>query len=58
MIAYTLLLIWLVSHIICLYIAKKRNVKLTLLWRLIGVILGPLAIPLVFLLKKNINPET
>jgi len=58
MIAYTLLFIWLASHIVCLYIAKKRNVKPTLLWRLIGVILGPLAIPLVFFLKKSMNPET
>lgn len=51
--AYAFLIIWLVSHIICFYIAKRRNIKLTLLRRLFAVILGPLAIPFVFFLSQN-----
>ena len=57
MAAYALLIIWLVSHVICIYIAKKRNVKLTLLRRLVGIFLGPLAIPFVFFLNQNMNIE-
>jgi len=47
MVAYTFVAIWLISHAICLYIAKRKNIKLTFLWRLFGVFLGPLAIPFV-----------
>ena len=52
--AYIPFLIWLISALICDRIAKKRNVKVTLLRTLVVVFLGPFAIPLVYLFK----PET
>lgn len=51
--AYIPALIWLLSAIICIYIAKTRHVKTTLIRKLIVIILGPFAIPLVFFA----NPE-
>ena len=53
MAAYVPVIIWLVSAIICLYIARARNVKLNLMRRLIVVVLGPFAIPLTFLAKPE-----
>jgi len=55
MAAYVFLIIWLISHLICLYIAKIKNIKPTLLMRLFAVLLGPLAIPFVFFMNKNKN---
>ena len=54
MAAYVPVIIWVISAIICHYIAQARNVKSNLVRRLIVVFLGPLAIPLTFLVK----PET
>ena len=54
MAAYVPAIIWIVSAIICLYIAKARNVKANFMRRLAVVLLGPLAIPFAFLVK----PET
>lgn len=51
--AYIPVLVWLISAGICYYIAKKRNVRATLFRRLVVVILGPLAIPLVFFIKTE-----
>lgn len=51
--AYVPVIIWIVSAIICHYIAKKRNVKQNLMRRLVVVLLGPLAIPLAFLVKPE-----
>lgn len=48
---YVPVIIWIVSAIICRYIARARNVKSTLARRLIVVVLGPLAIPLTFLAR-------
>ena len=53
MAAYMPALIWLFSAIICLFIANKRDVKPTLIRSLIVLFLGPLAIPLVFLIKPD-----
>ena len=52
--AYVPVMIWVASAIVCYYIAKARNVKSNLARRLTVVLLGPLAIPLVFLFR----PET
>ncbi len=49
---YLLVIIWVLSHGICLYLIKKRNLRLTLLWQITCVILGPFAIPLVLMLKR------
>ncbi|NOY72797.1 MAG: hypothetical protein GXP14_10535 [Gammaproteobacteria bacterium] len=51
--AYIPVLIWLMSAGICDYIARRRDIKATLFRRLIVVILGPLAIPLVFFTKTE-----
>ncbi len=51
--AYIPVLVWLISAGICYYIAKRRNVKSTFLWRLAVVLLGPLAIPLIFFAKTE-----
>ncbi len=51
--AYIPFLIWLISAFICLSIAKKRGVKTTLFRQIVVVFLGPLAIPLVYLLKPE-----
>ena len=46
-------IIWIVSAVICHYIAQARNVKPNLMRRLIVVVFGPLAIPLAFLVKPE-----
>lgn len=53
MTAYVPVIIWIVSAIICHYIARARNVKSNLVRRLIVVFLGPLAIPLAFFIKPE-----
>ncbi len=45
--------IWIVSAVICIYIAKSRHIKPTLLRRFIVVLLGPFAIPLIFFAGSN-----
>lgn len=54
MAAYAIVAIWLISNIVCLYLVKKRNVELGLVLRIVGVLLGPLAIPLVYILKPKV----
>ncbi|MCG6937418.1 MAG: hypothetical protein LJE83_04510 [Gammaproteobacteria bacterium] len=51
--AYIPAIIWVLSAGACIYIAKVRYVKPTLAMKLIVVILGPLAIPLVFFAKPE-----
>jgi len=46
-------IVWLLGMVICVIIAKKRNVTPTLFWRLLVVVLGPLAIPLVLLARPD-----
>jgi hypothetical protein len=58
MATYVPVIIWVVSAIICHYIAQSRNVKPSIVQRLIAVILGPFAIPLTFLLKPQERQET
>lgn len=58
MAAYMPVIIWIVSAIICHYIAQARNVKSNLVRRLIVVFLGPLAIPLTFLVKPENSIDT
>jgi hypothetical protein len=53
MTAYAPVLIWLLSAVICYYIAKARGVKPGLTWNVIVVLLGPFAIPLIFLAKAE-----
>lgn len=49
--AYIPMIIWLISMVICHYIAKKRNVRPNLFWTLLVVFLGTFAIPLAFLAR-------
>lgn len=57
MAAYIPVIIWIVSAIICQYIARARNLKSNLVRKLIVVFLGPLAIPLAFLVKPEKSIE-
>ncbi len=53
MAAYIPAIIWIISAIVCYYIAKARKIKSNFIRKLIVVLLGPLAIPLVFLIKPE-----
>lgn len=50
---YIPVIVWLIGIIICAWILKIRNVKSNLFWNLLITVLGPLAIPLVFLAKPE-----
>ena len=51
--AYVPVLIWLLSAGICYWIARARHVQPSFFWNAIVVLLGPLAIPLVFFAKPQ-----
>ena len=51
--AYVIGAIWLLSNIMCLYLVKNRNIAPSLISKVVGVLLGPFAIPLVFFLKPK-----
>jgi len=51
--AYLPAVVWLIGAFICAWIAWRRGVEATLVRNLVVVILGPLAIPLVFLMKPS-----
>ena len=53
MAVYMPVIIWVVSVIVCDYIARARHVKSNLVRRLLVVFLGPFAIPLVFFVKPE-----
>lgn len=53
MIAYIITGIWVLGAMICARIARSRNVRWNFLFTTIAVVLGPLAIPLVFLLPSR-----
>ena len=59
MAAYVIVIIWAIGAFLCFYIARARGVKHSLFVRLVALILGPIGIPLVFLVKpsgkKNAN---
>ena len=59
MATYVPVIIWVISAIVCYYIARARNVKSTVVGKLIVVVLGPLAIPLTLLAKpENTRAES
>lgn len=49
MTAYIPALIWLISAIACIGIAKRRNVEPTAARKIVVTLLGPIAIPMVLL---------
>jgi hypothetical protein len=51
MTAYIPALIWLLSAVVCLRIAKRRHVKTTAIRAMLVSLLGPFAIPFVLLAK-------
>jgi hypothetical protein len=53
MVVPVLVAVWLLSNIACIYLTKKRRVTPGIFLRFIGALLGPFAIPLVFLLKPK-----
>lgn len=57
MTAYIPALIWLLSGVVCLIIAKRRRVKQTAFRAMLVALLGPIAIPWVLLAEpENFNP--
>lgn len=53
MAAYLPVLIWTFSAAICYYIGMRRGIKPTLTSKVLVVLLGPFAIPLLFLAKPE-----
>ncbi|MFA9218414.1 MAG: hypothetical protein ACEQSK_15100 [Sphingomonadaceae bacterium] len=51
MTAYLPALIWTLSNVVCLVLAKRRGLKTTAFRNTLVVLLGPLAIPLVLAAK-------
>ena len=51
--AYLPVIVWIIAALICEWIARRRNVRLNLPWRLLAVFLGPFAIPFMFLAKPD-----
>jgi len=49
-------LVWLISAIVCAYIANKRGVRKTALRSIIVALLGPLAIPLALVVEAENTP--
>ncbi len=39
-------IIWIASNFLCVYILRRRNLKVGILLRILGAILGPFAIPM------------
>ena len=56
MIIAVFILTFVISAIICHFIARNRNAN-AVFWGVMGVIFGPLAIPFVFLSKPSNNNE-
>lgn len=46
-------LIWLLSNVVCLVIAKRRHVRITAIKAMAAVLLGPIAIPWVLVAKPE-----
>jgi hypothetical protein len=60
MTAYIPALIWLLSGLACLLIAKRRHVKSTAIRAMLVALLGPIAIPFVLAAKPELyglNPQ-
>ena len=55
MTTYIPALIWVLSGLVCLGIAKRRHVKPTTLWAMLVALIGPIAIPLVLIAKPEKN---
>ena len=53
MIGYIIAGIWVLGAIICDRIARSTSVRWNFLFKAIALVLGPLAIPLVFLLPSR-----
>lgn len=53
MTTYLPALIWLMSGLICLYIAKRRHLKQTAPRAMAVAVLGPIAIPFVLAAKSD-----
>jgi hypothetical protein len=51
MTTYLFASIWIVSNVVCMAIARHRNVKVTTLSTMMLSLLGPLAVPLVLAAK-------
>ena len=50
---YVPAIIWVISSIVCLHLVKKRGLQPSVVMKIVGVVLGPLAIRLGFLIKAK-----
>ena len=55
MIAYLPALIWSLSAFACLFIAKRRSLRITAIRAILVVFLGPLAIPFVLAARPEMH---
>jgi hypothetical protein len=53
MTAYIPALIWLLSAVVCLRIAKRRHVRLTAIRAMLVALIGPIAIPLMLVAEPE-----
>jgi hypothetical protein len=53
MTAYIPALIWLLSGVACLLMAKRRHVKVTAVRAMLVAVLGPIAIPFVLMARPD-----
>jgi hypothetical protein len=53
MTTYLPALIWLMSAVVCIFIAKRRHVKPTAAWAILVTLIGPFAIPFVLAAKPE-----
>lgn len=58
MAAFVPVILWIISAMICHYIARVRNVKPNLTRRFIVLFIGPFAIPLAFFVKPDKTTDT
>jgi hypothetical protein len=54
-IAIVLAIVWILSNFFCFHIARKRNIKRGFLVDFFGIMLGPFAIPLVYIFGKPVQ---
>jgi hypothetical protein len=53
MTAYIPAAIWLLSHAMCLHIARRRGIQANTAMTMLAVLLGPAALPIALLAKPN-----
>ena len=57
--AYPPAMVWILGAAVCFWIARVRHVRPNFFWNALVALLGPFAIPLIFLAKPDasLNPK-